>query len=353
MASTSVAISDMDMDMDMNNTQTDHVASSNRPVSHSVSRQEIFDGLAKALPTNELGLPKFLYRADLIPSDINTLSEGDRNQILQAAVVGITYREGYPTFVDGSPIWSQMDTEDDGDYALFQIYLGLPAKFGYRQMAAMPDEIAQVIPALKCETQAEFKGYLMHLQGVASLHFWFFRAKAFDLFQNAMTKKVRERRMLDVENSQYLKADNIVTKLANKIDALFTDEKIESMELMDFMKTFKLAMDLRKEALGLGGSGRSAKPEEGAPPPGASMEITMRQVAKTTGASDGGGSKTGNNQSVIDILSQDENVAEAAQELVIRVGMTGRKPTESIVSERSLSADEDADLAMIHGDTKE
>lgn len=313
---------------------------------------QVFDQLAKDLPYNELGLPKFLYRADLIPEDLFALTEKERSAILNSAVIPVTYREGYPTLHDGTPIWDQLDTEEEGDFGLFQIYIGLDAKHGYRQLAAMPEEIGSRIPSLRPANRDEEKDWLRRLTEMASIHFWLARAKAYDLFKVAMARKTRERRMMDIEDFHFIEADNILRKILEQVSEVFSAEKLREMSPNEFVKAFKDLQTIMHTALGVSTSGGRGKQDDNAMAPGASVEVALRQVARISGAVDQGGKQTSNTD-IMKLLLGDESAVVAAQELIFRVNMSGRQDETTFVAEQSSKGDEAADLAMIHGEEKD
>lgn len=315
------------------------------------NRSQTFEMLGKTLPMNELGLPKFLYRADLIPNDYSSLNPQDQVAIQNMAVMAITYREGYPTFLDGSPIWEQMDTEADEDYGFYQLYLSLLDDVGYRQMSTLVNTICTHYTDLRTDSKDQRKAILWHLQELAATNFWFLRAKAHDLFKQAMHRKIRESRAMRMETYHFDKAQTALDAMARNLTSVFSDDRVSSMEPTDFVKAMKDLAQIQREALG-SGSGRgtaASKNDPNTPTPGASVEITMRQVAKSSGADSSGGDKAGSNVKVLDMLRSNPEAVEAAQELILKLNMGGRTNNLEI-SDKASARDEAQDLRMITGE---
>lgn len=306
-----------------------------RVISPEFRRSLLFEKLAKTIHQNELGLPKYLYRCDMVLPDLDTFPQKTQNAILASAVIEITYREGFPTFLDGNPIWEQMIHESDEDYCLFEEYRNLQESLGYRSLSALPLQISQVT--------------LQELQETANLYFWYPRIKAYDLFILSVHRKRREQRMMQIENYHYAKSHDLLERMLTQVNTVFATERVGAMTPDDFVKTIRSLTEIQRTSIGLmGPQGGNGKTGEGAPPPGATLEVTMRSIARQSGASDQNESGQGGTGAILDFKNNPEALL-AAQELIIKVKSGGRQANN--VNERVQAGDEAQDLAMIHGDS--
>lgn len=303
-----------------------------------LSRVSLFEKLTGQIPLNEYGLPILLYRADLIPSDYTSLSPEEQNSYLQAASVDINYNEGFPTFVGGLPIWGQMECESPTDYDLFRQYLGLADSRGYRQLAEL-----QMEPGIK-NTSISLK----ELRELFTYNAWSIRAKAKDLFEAAAFRKLRELRIMSATNSQFLYTEQLLAKIKGQMDVILSDENLQNVEPETAIKILEKLYAIQNRALGIDsarGSGQRSQSEE-APPPNASMEVTLRHIAKASGATrQAEFDQKGNS---MDILLGDPSAAGLAQELIIRMSVgKGVNLQAKKTSEAALEQDAEADLKLL------
>ncbi len=331
------------------------------------TRAQVFEKLTSTIFLNELGLPKFLYRSDLIPDEYPYLTPQQQRQYQNIAAIEVTYSEGYPTFLNGMPIWEQMDHEVDEDFVLFQFYRDLTLTMGYRQISALPtvlkDAYAQYTAsgnevvrqhANAMVEKATFKPreLILQLTETALINFWYLRVKAYDMFVQVSHRKKREQRLMKMETYQYDRAEEILNKLSSAINSVLTAERMEGMDPLDFIKAFEKAADIQRKALNPNGSAGSSRTPDGAPPPGASFELVMRNLARTTQVDTAGGNAKSNGAgSIMDFVDNPE-AAEAAQEFILKVNIGNRSTaiTKGENGDTSTSRDEAQDLAMITGE---
>lgn len=285
--------------------------------SQVLTREAAFRQVTTAAPTNDYGLPVFIYRPDLVPQNINQLDESERMDILVGASIDIIYDEGFPTFVDGRAFWSQMEFEPDEAYYHFKAYLEQGDKQGIRRLEDLFYMDGQEDAALvDGNSRAAIKEAFVYYNWVA-------RSKAFDLFKVAAHHKLREKRILGITDQHFLKAESLLGKLDTYFQKTDDDGNLKWIEELNP----KVALDfldkltrVQRTALGLGSHGIS---EDGGLSKNADVSVTLRQLA--AGAKDPNASTSTDNGADLSLLLSDPDTASMAQELIIKVGEAARK----------------------------
>lgn len=271
-------------------------------------RIKTFAGLSEGVPINEYGLPEFLYRADLVPSNLNELSDDERERVLHSATIELSYREGYPTLADGRPFWARMEFEPQELYDAFDIYLNMASKYGVRGIEALTRE-----PGINLSMQ--------RLSEAFAYFYWAPRCKAFDLFRVAAYQKVRESRIMQTNDRHFLETERLLTSL--KVYFTTLDENGNPTWLDDLtpgvaVTCLEKLVKLQRIALDLPAHG-SSTPPEGTLPPNAHLEVVMRTLAQRA---DGDLAESRSRVTTdIDMLLDNPEAARLAQELIIKVGL--------------------------------
>lgn len=274
------------------------------------SRLDVFRELTANLPLNDYGLPKFVYRADAIPEDFFDHSTEDQYHIQSTAAIDLFYSEGFPTFDDGSAFWSQMPHEPPDAFEYFIHYLGLAPSYGVRRLEDLVADgsLKQIGKGRhNFNSLVEFHTYYM----------WLPRSKAFDLFQQVAQAKLREQRILQSTNAHFLKAEELMTKVYQYFEQ--RDDEGELVWMQDMTpKTAFDAIDklvkIQRISLGLPASG-SHKEDMEDTPRGASIDMLMRNFHRK-GAD---AVNINGNRDTMDVLLGDDESAEMAQKLIIRM----------------------------------
>lgn len=290
---------------------------------HSNSRLHTIQQINKSIPKNNYGMPAFIYRADLIPTDIDQLSGSEREEALVNATIDIQYTEGFPALPNGTPLWGQLPFEDTTAYDLFRQYMELAEKYGVRRL----DLLNADRPNFSRETLIEYHTY----------YYWAGRCKALDLFEVAAAQKMRERRILRTNDRHFLEADKILGKVLAYFNKL--NEDGEPIWLKDL--TPKTAMDMldkltkiQRVSLGMAAHGSSSG-EDGDAPRNAGIEMVLRTIAQKSGETES--QNTGNS---LDLLLNDPESALIAQEMILKINAGGRKREISEASDTPLSVND-------------
>lgn len=305
-----------------------------------LSRIATFEKAVAQLPHNEYGLPVFIYRADVIPANLYDLDEDDKRQILQNAAIQISYREGYPTFETGIPMWGQMEWEASLEYEAFEVFLSLSNSKGYRQLIQLEFELRS-LPQFR-----EAPPDLAQLREMFTYNYWAQRAKAHDLFMVAAHKKLRESRIMSIENQHFLRSERLLDRMETQLAAIFDPERLAALDPEVAVKMIKNLQEMQRQALGLATQAGTNKAQPNDPPPNATMEVTLRQLAKQSGADLTTQAKS-DSANPMEILLRDDNTAEMAQELIIKMSIGANNYQKPNVGKSNLDADADADQAML------
>jgi hypothetical protein len=268
------------------------------------SRAQTLKRLTMDIPNNEFGLPVFIYRVDLLPDDFYLQSRESQDQLLNAAYIEIDYAEGYPT-IEGVPVWNRLEFEPLKAYQQFEKYIELKQSHGVRQLG----KLANGSPTLK-----QLKDYF-------DTYYWASRVKAYDLFLAAQLKHLREQRILSIEDSHYLQAESLLTKLKDFFDQYDTETMLEELEFPQAIKALKELTQIQRVALGLSAQG-GTNGGSNQIPAHANLELTLKTLANATVNPDKDneqGVKSTANQA-IEILQGDSDAAKIIQELIIKTG---------------------------------
>lgn len=290
-------------------------------IDRQISREEVFEQISQSIPCNEFGLPKFFYRCDLIPQDLYILDEDEQQELLQSSKIEISYQEGFPTFkLSGNPLWHLMDNEVEEDHVLFKGYLDQLQTRGYRQLQLLTKD-----PGVGCPNIDQIKELYTN-------YYWAVRVKAHDLFIAAAHRRMRDVRIMSCENYTMQRTAQILETLDENFNAMFDKDKMIAVQPQDAIKMYKDVLSIQQKMLGIGSSGSGNGKKDPDATPNASMEVTLRQVARESGAileqdqaNNNGETESGN---IIRLLTSDPGTAGMTQELIVRLNM-GQKESKS------------------------
>ena len=277
-------------------------------------RAETMKKIVNNLPLNDLGLPIFIYRSDMIPPDFfdDYGDERDRMRLLDVAAIHLDYMNGSPNLTNGLPIWSQLPFEGIQEFQLFLRYLGT--------VMLNQDSGNIVAPLRTLEAMANESGQSAeYLRELSVSYYWSYRARAHDLFMVASYHKQRETRAIFVENDQFAKTSKWLKRLEEKFEAMMEDEDI--IYDIEPKKLFDMFMEMMKHqrvSVGLPANGRTS---EDSGPRNASMEVLMQDIAAKAGEK---GRQTEEDDNLIDNLLENPAMLEQLQELIIQTSKKGQ-----------------------------
>lgn len=267
------------------------------------NRSDLHAALCGNLPKNEYGLPKFIYRCDILDvslfegnsrpdSDSLSLSDPtDRYEAMQdqlnCAMLPISYHEGFPTLPDNQPFWGSLEFESPEAHAAFKAYIALP---GARQLSLLsgfpPNNIKEWF----------------------HIYYWGLRARAYDAFAVVHHDRVREQRIMSSTDKQFLTTESLLTRLTRQLETIEFSDITDPSELINLYE--KLAK-IQRTSLGLPANG-NATPHQ---PQSLEVSAIMKKVTHV------------DNADVQDIsegidtrqLLTDVDSIDAAQEMILKV----------------------------------
>lgn len=229
----------------------------------------------------------------MIPQDIFTRGQFEREQILTASLINLSYEEGFPAFEDGQPIWSQMPFETNDAFRAFKKYVELGDQEGVRMVEQVSIELGQTLPLL---------------MDYFHLYYWKVRAKAYDLYIAVVYDRRRANRLMKAEDKHYVMAEKLLQQCVDYFGAL----DWEGIDPGVVARMIPALVEIERRSLGAPtiGGGDAPRPQ--------SVEILLRQMSKGDGASPEqlGVQRT----NALDILISNPDAAAAAQELIIKLG---------------------------------
>ncbi len=140
------------------------------------------------------------------------------------------------------------------------------------------------------------------------LHYWVSRAKAYDMFRAAHHQRLRESRIMSLENDHFLAGERIFKRLNRAIDNK-TDEQLDAMDIDKLIGALEKVSKIQRSAAGLAAIGNGKEVET---PKSTSVEVIMRNVAD-----EGVPRKTEEGFDMT--LFDDPETLDKAQDLIIRV----------------------------------
>lgn len=312
-------------------------------------KAQLMKEINKSIPLNkDYNLPEFIYRADLLPANLNaflSLEPVEQGDALEVAIVELEYSQGFPTLYEAEPLWARLPCESVDAYRVFTKYLEMPrggdeerhfADTGDRAYKERNRDQTQIRTTIN-------NNYNIHSSPVRQLHtlkhitnkssiellsmmhmfYWQARSTAYDAFQIATHSKLKEHRLIKAELKHYDMA-NEFTQVAH--GALFQrlsnpgeDEKLSNRELLEVIK-----FCVQLERLSLGVSPFSpANPNAKDPnalPQNASLEVIMRTLTQQAQQQLGPANAiTDQSNMATQKLFQNPDDLKQAQELIIRM----------------------------------
>lgn len=261
-------------------------------ISDIQSRSDLIRELTRQIPLNEFGLPQYYYRPDLLDKDM-LIDMMERQQasnvdhLLQAAIFQISYGQGFPTQLDGNPIWGQLPWESKDAYDAFTLYL---EQEGIRNLAGI-SAIALDVLTTWFDT-----------------NYWASRAKAYDVFRAAHHARIRENRIMNLENSHWIEGEKIFGRLIQA----FGNKSVDDLTAMDpdkLISALERVTRIQRSAVGLSQTGKGSGEET---PKVSSVEVVMRNIA-------GEHVKPAESEDFDTSLLADPEVLSMSQDLIIKV----------------------------------
>lgn len=275
------------------------------------TRVDVMRKITQDLPLNELGLPNYIYRTDLIHSNLydDYITEEERLDTMEMASIALDYMEGYPSLPDGTPFWNQLNFEPIAAFKIFTDYLGVVKREDEAGRITSP--VRTLFAVSRVTALPEIK-----LRELSYMYYWPQRAKAYDLFMLANFQKQRETRALFVEDEQFRRAAKWVKKLEARMDEIFADEdELYELKPREVISAMKDMMTLQRISAGMPANGPA--PND-AVTPGSNLANTIRGIAKRAGEES---REASIDEQALDSLMQDPTAMAQLQAMIIKANV--------------------------------
>lgn len=265
----------------------------NLDMSKVETRTDLIRELSRSIPLNEYNLPIYIYRPDLLdPAAMlqveRTEAKGRLADALNTSITYLSYDMGFPTLSSDQPFWARLPWESEQGFLAFLQYLDLDGARSIHKIDSIPME---------------------SLREYQHQNYWKYRAVAFDAFKAAHHHRLREKRIFEVQDQQYVKAG----RLLEKVNSQLTSMDVGDIPFDKLVGAFEKLAKVQRESIGMGQTAGMDK--NGAPLTGTSVEVVMRNSAQKNHQE----RKVENDNFEMDLLLADPDALEQAQELIIRV----------------------------------
>lgn len=255
------------------------------------SRAILVQELSRQIPLNEYNLPNYIYRPDLIdPTTLTMLKNQGKldavRQVVDSSVVHVSWGQGFPTIEGDTPLWARLPFEPEDAFRAFLTYAELQ---GVRGIHNVTHEDPKLV------------GEWYHL------YYWQYRARALDLFKAAHHHRLREHRILELEDNHWIEGQRIMKRLQNAI-ANKSEEDLQALDVDKLISSMERIAKIQRAAVRLPTNGAS----ETEVPKSTSVEVAIRQ------ASEDGTPKRVDNDLDMQIF-EDPDILNKAQDLIIKV----------------------------------
>lgn len=304
---------------------------------------DVFKRLSVSVPINDYRLPTHIYRADLVPANIFEHPQSERQGILEAASLELSFNHGYPAINDVEPFWSQLPAEPTKAFDAFIIYLELPE-------TTNADNPIRFLPVIAHLTDTP----LEQLADWCEVYYWHWRSRAYDMFLVACHRKQREHRVMTIEGQHFKMAESMlasVSKLAEATLKAHLDEAATSpdslldgsVKLKDLIDSATKLVAIQRISVGLPSGGPSQVDVKYSGPRNADVNETFKEVAKESSHE----VATTRRSDDVDSLLANPDDLTAIQDMMIRLARPdhilpawGHGRTVDV----KVNVDEDADL---------
>ena len=236
---------------------------------------------------------------------------------LRAAYVELNFDHGYPATPVGMPFWHKLDFEGGFAYAAFQIYLEA-GDTGPRELHALSSNL-ELLQVARQQTKPDLTHTELNfmLQEYFILHYWYSRAKSFDLYKETALRHQRLRKQITTEDKHF----NIAATILEKLQLYFAEPRfMDEMTPKTALDAFSKIVAIQRVSVGLPSTGPLSANQQ---PEATSFEMIMRNVAKHQGTAqvlnNGFGGGTAHTRDMIDQILTDPGAAASLQEVIIRI----------------------------------
>lgn len=277
------------------------------------SKGEIFRILNAQLPQNDMSVPDYIYRADLIPLDLIQLPTNHRVSILESAAIPLSFEHGYPAINESTPFWEQLPYEPHNAYQAFVVFLEMPQK----SQAANPVRMLPMIAELTNIPLEDVAAY-------SHMYYWYARSRAYDLFIVACHHKQREQRIMSIEGAHFTMAEKQLEKIQKLTDAKLDrtllslsdpeSGELDDVKLKDLVDMVQKLVQIQRVSVGLPAHGSSTYVQQ--ENPHASIQDTYKDISQNANPTT---NSDGKRSADMDALLENPEDLALIQNLVVRM----------------------------------
>lgn len=288
-------------------------------VLHSVSGEAnddylaMFQSLVDQIPRDSNGFLTYFINNSMIPSNYANRTPENREKILKSAKIDISNLEGYPTFQFHKPIWENLPHEPESYYLAYRAYMLSPARSLQEALDTLP-------PGFTPYTLKE--AYI--------LFFWRERAKAYDLYMPVAASRLRDQRLLQLEDNHYRLSEKLLITLTEEIQNRAKEQQNrpwQGLTSADLIKSLVTAAELQRTSLGLPAKGPKTNDQGYIPPINSGIDRSIREASiNYTGELPHNTSQASAVRQKIDkLIANDPEVAESLQKAAMDAIMKSRE----------------------------
>lgn len=249
------------------------------------TRWQLIRELSRQIPLDDYNLPQYLYRSDVLDP---TLLQNPKTaqDLLNSAIIHVTWDQGFPTIHHEDPLWAKLPFEPEN---AFRAFLAYASQAGVRQL-----------------NEIEFESKELLLEWFHTFY-WVPRAKALDMFRAAHHYRLRERRILELEDNHWVEGEKIMKRLQNAI-ANKTAEDLAELDIDKLISSMERVAKIQRASVGLSSNGGEREM-----PKSTSVEVAIKQ------ASEDGTQRRIEENALDPMLFDDPDTLSKAQDLIIKV----------------------------------
>jgi hypothetical protein len=285
-----------------------------------------------------------------LPANFANKPAQKQNQILEAAKIPLSMIEGYHAFSHTNPktrrqhqqpVWLKLPHEPDHFHQDFQLYL--------RSAERQPLTPATDNRALQKATQLQQTGKTSKSKATANLntsaleldqldiytfYYWEERARSYDILQPVAAARLRDQRILDVEDKHFKLTGRLIDQLETEIKQRFDDQDGRpwaGLQAKDLIAGIDTLVRMQRTALGHPATGPKPLKDAGfQPAPHASVARGIQDsVTNYHGLKQEEESEIGRfRKKLDDFMANDPAAAEKLQALAIETMLAARSKDE-------------------------
>lgn len=302
---------------------------------------EAFQALQKVTPRDRNGFLTYFLDHNQLPEDFHTRPPQKQQQFIDVARVSLQNTEGYPTFDFHQPIWNQLPHEPDAYYSAFRIYLLTPN----RSLEEAQNRIGATTAALTLEEIYHF-------------FYWQERARAYDILRPVAAARLREQRLMLMEDTQYVMSNQLLAQLGEEVEARSEEQNgrpWQGLQSADLFKSIIAAAELQRTAVGLPAKGPKLRDETYQPAPLAGIDRTVREGVTNHFGVDGDNATPAQQlkKAMEAAMAQDPALAASLQEQALLVIQTAKnQKSEAAKREEALARarEQASENAVVYGE---